>query len=102
MAITLPVPGVGTVTILTNEGEVVTFNCPNSFNPPPQQTINVVPGTLYRVGCGPAGALGGINVTFIPNINEIDFIQLFELIQGFPVDARQGALVNTFIATSIA
>ncbi|MFB4212517.1 hypothetical protein ACE1TH_11470 [Shouchella sp. JSM 1781072] len=102
MAITLPVSGVGTVTILLTEGEVLTFNCPNSFNPPPQQTINVAPGTLYRVSCGPAGTLGGASVTYIPNFNEIDFIELFALIQGLPVDARQGALVNTFIATSNA
>ncbi|MFS0785375.1 hypothetical protein ABC345_03205 [Shouchella sp. 1P09AA] len=102
MAITLPVPGVGTVTILTNKGEVVTFNCPNNFNPPPQLTINVVPGTIYRVFCGLVGEFGGINVTYIPNFNEINFIELFELIQGFPVDARQGALENTFIATSNA
>ncbi|ASS68067.1 MULTISPECIES: hypothetical protein [unclassified Paenibacillus] len=98
MAITVPVPTLGNVIVLTEVGDTAKGGCAfpgdGSIG---TKIFNVAPGQLYIVGCNGFPAGGG-TVAFIADAGDIDLADLITTILGLAVVQAQGSTINVFRA----
>ncbi|QJC50959.1 hypothetical protein HGI30_04870 [Paenibacillus albicereus] len=100
MAITVPVPTIGNVIVLTAVGDQAQGGC--SFPGPGNEgtkTFLVAPGQLYVVGCN-GFPVGGGSVAFIADADQLDVLELVTDILQLAVVQAQGGSINIFKAVA--
>ncbi|UTR06854.1 hypothetical protein MM326_02150 [Alkalihalobacillus sp. LMS6] len=95
MAIALPIPGLGQVTILVAEGDLVTFECPQ-INDQADSLLQLRPGSLVRVTC-PSG--GQVLCVYLTNFADLNLINIIEQILDLSIE---NVVPETEITTIIA
>ncbi|WP_342489136.1 hypothetical protein MKX67_08740 [Cytobacillus sp. FSL W7-1323] len=98
MAITVPVPGLGDVIVLTSGGETAESSCtfPGS-GAPALKEYQVEQGQLYIIGCN-SFPLGGGTVAYILDAQNINIPDLINAILGLAIVQDSGGKVNRFTA----
>lgn len=99
MAITVPVPGIGEVIVLTASLETVESGC--TFpgpGAPALKEYQVEQGQLYIIGCNNF-PIGGGTVAYIIDAQNIDLPELINAILGLAIVQDNGGKVNRFIAS---
>ncbi|MCT1401080.1 hypothetical protein M4D81_18790 [Paenibacillus sp. p3-SID867] len=98
MAITVPVPTIGDVIVLTTVGEQVESGC--TFpgpGAPDVKNYDVAPGQLYIIGCNNF-PIGGGTVAFIADAENLNLAQLITAILELAVVQDMGGRRNIFTA----
>ncbi|MFS0786568.1 hypothetical protein ABC345_09350 [Shouchella sp. 1P09AA] len=77
MAITIPVPGLGNVSVLTGPGDSVSLRGCQQFVGTGETVIQVSPTALFNVFCPNGNA---IRVVYLTNLQDLNLINLIEQI----------------------
>ncbi|CDQ38761.1 MULTISPECIES: hypothetical protein [Virgibacillus] len=98
MAITVPVPTLGDVIVLTYEGDQVETGCTAPGEDAPEvKNFSVEQGNLYIIGCNNF-PIGGGTVAYIVDAQNIDLGELIQAILGLAVVQGTGGKTNIFTA----
>ncbi|UTR07149.1 hypothetical protein MM326_03695 [Alkalihalobacillus sp. LMS6] len=98
MAITIPVPTLGDVVVLTFEGDTFESGCTNPGEGAPEvKNFSVEQGNLYIVGCNNF-PIGGGTVAYVVDAQNLDPAELIQAILGLAVVQDNGGRRNIFTA----